>query len=337
MGNNKIYTIIEIAIILTLGYLTYLIFNPFLIPLAWATILSIVLYPLYSYLSKILKHRHTLSSLATIFIVFLFITGPFSYIIYSLINELETLSNNISIEEVFKNKHLYYVVKPITDMFNISESELNKIINEHISSISKEIIVKLGDGLNSVLNSLIDFIFMLIFIFFMLTTGNKLLQKLRDYLPFSDEQKFILSNQVKDTVISTVFGGVIFSIIQGAIGGIAFWFLNLSSPVLYGLLISLTSFIPLIGSAIVWLPMSIYLLLEGAFLKGIILIIIGICIILIDNILRPIILGNKMKMPFIIILISVLGGIKVFGLVGLIMGPLVISLFVSIINVKVKD
>jgi predicted PurR-regulated permease PerM len=135
-------------------------------------------------------------------------------------------------------------------------------------------------------------------------------------------------------VISTVYGGVVIALIQGILGGTAFYFLGLNSPVLWGCAMTVMSFLPLFGTFSIWGPAAAYLIIQGSVMKGVILLLYGVFIIsIVDNILRPIIISGRTKMPTLAVFFSVLGGIKFFGLIGFIMGPLVLALFVSVFEI----
>jgi predicted PurR-regulated permease PerM len=229
-------------------------------------------------------------------------------------------------------------IKAITDkilsVFNLTEDELNQTIIDNISKMGKEMVGRITKGATNVVTISLDFIFMAFSIFFFLKDGPEFLSKTRDYMPFSEIQKDRLVKQIRDIIISTIYGGVAVSIIQGTIAGLAFFFLGISTPVVWGLATSIASFVPLLGAAAIWVPATGYLFLTGASLKGFILAIIGLFgISLVDNILKPIIIGGRTKMPILVIFFSVLGGIKLLGLIGLIMGPLVIALFISVIEI----
>jgi predicted PurR-regulated permease PerM len=170
-------------------------------------------------------------------------------------------------------------------------------------------------------------------IFFFFKDGPGFLQKIRDYLPFSEQQRDRLTSQVKDMIVSTIYGGVVVAIVQGILGGTAFAILGIRSPIFWGCAMALMSFVPMLGTAIIWLPASAILLFQGAYVKGIGLVLIGVFVIsMVDNILKPLIIGGRTKMPTVVIFFTVLGGIKLFGLLGLVMGPLVFALFLSVVE-----
>jgi predicted PurR-regulated permease PerM len=336
---NRFYFITLTFLVIVLGYLSYQIFKPFLSPIAWAIVLSLVFYPIYAFLLRYIKWR-SVASLITLVMILLIIMGPFSYISFLLVKELKTISEYMegerfeSIQKALEYPSVKALVDRITSMFNITEAELNKAIVDNISEAGKELISRITKGVGDVVTVALNFIFMAFTIFFLLKDGAMFFKKVRDYMPFSEEQKDRLTTQVHDIVISTVFGGVVVAIIQGTIGGFAYYFLGIPSPVVWGVATSIASFIPLIGAFAIWGPATVYLFLQGAVLKGVALAIIGVFgISLIDNILKPIIIGTRTKMPILAIFFSVLGGIKLFGLIGLIMGPLVLAIFVSVVEI----
>jgi predicted PurR-regulated permease PerM len=339
MALNRFYFISLSAIFLLLGYLSYNIFRPFLSPIAWAVVLSIVFYPLYAFLLRYIKWR-SVASLIVLIVIIIIISGPVSYLSVLLVKELKIISGYVegegldTIENLLQHRYVKMVTGKIISVLEITEADLNRAIVDNISKIGKHLISRITAGMADIFVGLLNFIFMIFTIFFLFRDGPIFLSKVRDYMPFSEEQKDRLANQVRDIIISTLYGGVVVAIVQGTMAGLAFYFLDVPSPVVWGLATSIASFIPLIGAAGIWAPAAGYLFLTGEVLNGLILAIVGFFgISLIDNVLKPIIIGGRTKMPILVIFFSVLGGLKLFGLIGLIMGPLVIALFVSVIEI----
>ena len=336
---SRFYLFAVIALLLILGLLTYQILKPFLIPIAWAIVFSIIFYPVYVFTLKYTRWK-SVAALLTLTIILVVILGPFSYLTYVLVSELKDLADYLgadkieALESLMQHPSIKAVTDKILSVFNLTEDELNKTIIDNISKLGKEMVGRITKGTTNVVTISLDFIFMVFSIFFFLRDGPEFLNKTRDYMPFSEIQKDRLVKQVRDIIISTIYGGVAVSIMQGTIAGLAFFFLGISTPVVWGLATSIASFVPLLGASSIWVPAAGYLFLKGAVLKGIILAIVGLFgISLIDNILKPIIIGGRTKMPILVIFFSVLGGIKLLGLIGLIMGPLVIALFISVIEI----
>jgi predicted PurR-regulated permease PerM len=339
MSNNRFYLIVLVSLVLLLGYLSYQILKPFLSPIAWAIVLSMVFYPLYVFILRFIKWK-PLASFVTLCVILLILLGPFSYLSYLLSQELKSLVDSIEagrlvpMKDLLQHPGIKVIINKILSIFNVTETELQKTIVDNITRLGKESINIVTSGLGNVALAVLDFILMILSIFFLLEDGPEFLEKIGNYMPFSKRQRDKLIKQIKDIIISTIYGGVTVAIVQGVIGGIAFSILGIPSPVVWGLSIFITSFIPIVGTFVIWGPAVGYLFLQGSVFKGIILILIGVFgISAVDNILRPLIIRGRIKMPTLVIFFSILGGIKLFGFIGFIMGPLILALFVSVVEI----
>lgn len=339
MTSNRFYFITLMLLLTLLGVLNYQLIQPFFSPIAWAVVLSIVFYPIYALIARFVKWK-TPASLLTVIIIILIILGPFAYVSMQLFGELKGLASGVHIDQAGAVKGIlgHPSVKPLADkilvLFNISEDQLDTRVTEYISGMGKDLLARFTEGMGNIAVVMLNFVLMIFSIFFLLKDGAGFLVRIRDYMPFSDDHKRRLETQVRDIIVSTIYGGVIVAIIQGIIGGIAFAFLGITAPVLWGFAISVASFIPFLGAFAVWGPVAGYLFFQGAVIKGITLTVVGVFgISLIDNILKPMIIGSRTKMHLLVIFFSVLGGIKLFGLIGLIMGPLVVAVFISLIEI----
>ena len=339
MADNKLYFILMAFIILVLGYLTYQIMSPFLSPIMWAIVLSIIFYPIYAFILRYVKQK-SIASLLTLIIILIVLFGPVSYLSYLVTQEAMSVIGNIekgsldSLGNVWKHPAANTVVNKILSLFHVTEREFQKAIIDNVTKISKESAGLVTTGLGNIVSGAINFIFVLLSTFFFLGDGPRFIEAIGNFMPFSKRQKDRLLRQTRDIIVSTIYGGVAVALAQGTIGGIAFAALNIPSPVLWGLTMFMASFIPLIGTFIIWGPAAGYLFFQGSYAKGFILVLVGVfAISAVDNIIRPLIMKGKMKMPTIAIFFSILGGIKLFGLIGLIVGPLVLALFVSVFEI----
>ena len=139
----------------------------------------------------------------------------------------------------------------------------------------------------------------------------------------------LLLNKFTGVIRATVKGNLVVAIVQGALGGLIFWFLGIEAALLWGAIMSVLSLLPA-GSGVIWVPVAIYFLATGAILKGIILLAFGVLVIgLIDNFLRPILVGKDTQMPDYLVLVSTLGGMALFGLNGFVIGPVIAALFIT--------
>ncbi|HMK43700.1 MAG TPA: AI-2E family transporter [Dissulfurispiraceae bacterium] len=334
MGSRKFYLFIMIVLVLLLGFMTFEVLQPFFLPLAWAVVLSILFFPMYDFLLRHVKLR-SIASLITVLFICSLILGPFSYVAYAFIDEMRSISSSFQLtNKLAQHPYLQWIYDKIIRVFGVPEAQFDKAIIENLGHVRDFVLEKATSGFGDVVLFFVNFLLMVFAIFFMLIDGPRFLQKGKNYMPFSEDQKQRLGNQIHDIVVSTIYGGVIVGLVQGLITGVAFAVLDFKSPVLWGFATAIASFIPLLGAFAIWGPAVVFLFAKGMTYKAIALLLIGVFgISLIDNVLKPLIIGNRVKMPMLIILFSVLGGIKVFGLIGLILGPLVIALFVSVLEI----
>lgn len=336
---NRFYFMVILSLTILFGYFSYQVIKPFLVPIAWAIVISVLFYPLYSLMLRYIKWR-SVSAMIVLCIILLFIIGPVSYLSIMLLQELKGVMDFAeaekmkSITNVAGHPVISSVIDKITSLFGVTEDEFNKAVTDNLKILGKEMVDGIVKKIGYIVTGFFNFLFMLLTTFFILRDGPGFLQKIRHYMPFSEEDKDRLVKQIQDIVISTMYGGVVVALVQGAMGGVSFAIVGISSPVIWGLAMAIASFLPVIGPFIIWMPASVYLIFEGELLKGIALILMGMLgISAIDNILRPVIIGSRTKMHFLALFFTVLGGIKVFGLIGFVLGPMVLAMFISIIEI----
>jgi predicted PurR-regulated permease PerM len=337
----RFYFLAMLFLLAVLGYLTYKIISPFLIVIAWAVVFSIIFYPLYVFITKFVKIK-SVASVVTILVILIMIAGPFTYVAVMLVDEIQIVSAKInenrlgSLQEIVEKVGSLPLVQKIGTFIG-TEAASKEEITENLKKIAKGLLGEFPSRITNVISAVFDFVLVLFTTFFLLKDGPGFLSRAKDFMPFSAVQKERLARQIKDLIVSTVYGGVAVSIIQGILGGLAFSVIGMESPILWGVAMSIASFVPLLGTFLIWGPTSAYLVIQGYHVQGIGLFLYGIFVIsTVDNILKPLIIGSRTKMPTIIILFSVLGGIKFFGMIGLIMGPLITAVFVSVFDIISK-
>lgn len=171
---------------------------------------------------------------------------------------------------------------------------------------------------------------MLYVLFFLFRDGVGIARSIRASLPLSDNYSGRLLAKFATVVRATVKGNFIIAAIQGAIGGVTFWLLGIEGALLWGVLMAFLSLLPAVGAALVWAPAAAWLLLGGEVFSGLVLIVVGVGVIgLVDNLLRPPLVGKDTRLPDYVVLVSTVGGLSVFGLNGFVIGPLIAALFVA--------
>src|SRR5690606_34017439 len=171
---------------------------------------------------------------------------------------------------------------------------------------------------------------MLYVLFFLLRDGANLARQSRNLIPLSEDHKQNLFRKFATVIRATVKGNIVVAITQGTLGGLMFWFLGIQGSLLWGVMMAFLSLLPAVGAALVWMPVAVYFLVTGAIWQGVVLTLFGVLVIgLVDNVLRPLLVGKDTKIPDYVVLISTLGGLSVFGLNGFVIGPLFAALFIA--------
>lgn len=336
---NRFYTVTLLVLLASLGFLTYQIFSPFFKPVAWAVVFTIVFYPVYAFISGRMRVR-TIAALLTILLILVIIIAPFIYLTFTFVDELQTVASRFeeggtgSLQDFvmkIQSMHIYQTINAYTGIdAYLSGAE----VSQNVKDAGKWLVRFFSLRITDIVTAMFNFIIMIFTAFFFLKDGPGFLSQAKDYLPFSEGQKDRLTAQIKDMIVSTVYGGVAVAIIQGILGGIAYFYIGIEAPVMWGFSMAIMSFVPLLGTFAIWGPTSVYLLIQGDYVHGIGLFLFGVLIIsMVDNILKPLIIGSRTRMHTLIILFSVLGGIKLFGMIGLIMGPLITAVFVSVFEI----
>ncbi|MFV0321502.1 MAG: AI-2E family transporter [Alphaproteobacteria bacterium] len=348
MGEQKVtldkaslYWIIATVVVITFAFLNMI--QMFLVPLFLAAILSMLFAPIFRWFNQHLKNRPIFSSILTIFTVIIALIFPLFFIIDIIIKQTSeymvharTLTSNIS--QTSTADTIIFIEKlPFGHWIIAHQTEiLTKVaeISQKIATIVLNLLPAIGQQAVSFFLSM--FIMLYAMFFFLQYKGN-LFSKLFAYTGLPNEIKDELSERVISISRATIKGTIIIGIVQGLLGGIGFALTGAPAPAFLGAVMAIASIIPGIGTAVVWIPVVIYLFMQGQTMHATILLAWSAGIVgTIDNILRPRLVGNDTKMPDLLILISTLGGISVFGAVGIILGPVIAGLFVSIWAV-VKD
>lgn len=333
-----------IGLVVLSFYLFYVVFSPFLVPIVWAIILAIVFYPGYQRLNHRLKGRRSLCALLMTALVVLLIVLPSTYILSMLANEainayvffergLET-GRFQSILEVKDHPIIQGWWNQLNQYVDLSEIDLNSLLLENLRKVSTFAINQTSRVIKGFSFIIINFCLVVISLYYLFKDGDQLHRKIREAIPLVPEDRGLLFSRLEEMVYATLYGGIFVALLQGFLGGLAFWFLGLSSPIFWGTVMAFLSFLPIIGPVFVWGPVVTYFFFQGSFLKGIVLLVWGGAVVgLSDNFLRPILISKRTKLHTILLFFGVLGGIKCFGFLGLVVGPLVVSICITILDI----
>lgn len=319
-------------------YLSWKVLEPFIEVLILGIALTVIFQPIHRRFVKWTGGNRLASVLSTL-AVLLVIMVPFTFVSITLVNEvnpaLEQLENGYksvlkAIESSASGDGRWAELRTRWKIDKILTPEK---IEEWKALAPAFVAEKAFPVVFGVAGFLIGFVFLIFVIFFLFRDGDKLGKRLVDLLPMPREQALGLIARTEEVLGGCVYGVLMVAAVQGTLGGITFWALGLGSPVTWGLVMTLFCTLPIVGAWVVWVPAAIGLAINGDYTRAIILALIGQFIIsTIDGFLRPILVGQRAKMHELVIFFSVLGGLKYFGLLGILLGPIVMSLAWSLLG-----
>ena len=336
MTPEKWSTAFFVLLLALVSWLFLYLLSPFFSVLFWAATISLVFYPFYRFCRTRWKMRPNPASLITLILCVVVVVLPLLFIFTSFLREGLSVYNKIQNGEI---NPLYYVdqlrsafpeiqefLKPLE--FNIDELKV-KVTNWIISmgGFLARNAVAWGGG---TLQVFLDLCLVLYIAFFMLREGPVMADLLARALPLGEQRERLLFSKFIEVTRATIKGSLVVAIVQGTLGGIIFGILGISGPLLWGVVMCILSLVPVVGAGLIWVPVAVALLVGGEWIKGIVLVVFGVGVIgLVDNILRPFLVGRDTKLPDYMVLLSTLGGFMLFGFSGFIAGPLVAVLFLT--------
>lgn len=329
-------TLLLLLILVTIAFIWILL--PFYGAVFWAVILGIIFAPVQRRLQLRFGWARNATSLCTLLLCLVIAILPVIVISALLVQEGTVLYKNVESGQLDIAGYLaeYKDLLPASlqrMLDRLGMGDLNGLrdkIAKGAMQGSQYLATQAFSFGQGTFDFVVSFFIMLYLLFFFLRDGHELVRKLRMAVPLAEQQKRRLQLKFTRVVRATVKGNVVVAVTQGALGGFIFWALDIPSALLWAVIMAFLSLLPAVGAGIVWAPVAVYFLLSGMIWQGVVLSLFGIFVIgLVDNVLRPILVGKDTRMPDYLILISTLGGMSVFGLNGFVIGPLVAALFMS--------
>jgi predicted PurR-regulated permease PerM len=314
------------------------VLSPFYGAVFWGAVFAIVFAPLHARLLKTMPLRNTLAAALALLFILLLVIFPLSLVSALLVQEAGLVVQRMQSGDLSFRVYFQQIFDALPDWAN---GLLTRFGLTDMSLVQERVAVSLTQGSQyfatqalsigqNTFDFLMSFFIMLYLLFFFLRDGTALGQRMTDTLPLDADIKRDLSSKFITVIRATVKGNILVAMVQGALGGLIFWILGIHAPVLWGTLMAFLSLLPAIGAAIVWLPVAIYFLATGAVLNGVLLTAFGVLVIgLVDNVLRPLLVGKDTKLPDYVVLMSTIGGMAIFGLNGFVIGPVIAAMFIA--------
>ncbi len=331
---NKVFLALLVLVSIAFG----LILWPFNGAIWWAIFLAIVFMPLHTRLLRRFGNRHSLAALATVAITLVVAILPLVLLTISVTQEASAIYARIKSGELNLAQFVQQILSNLPawlqqwlDRFGLLDmAAAQRKMMTGLSQSGQAITSQALSIGQTTFDFVISFFLLLYLLFFMLRDGPVLSQQLVRAIPLQAHHKSDLFAKFVTVVRATVKGNILVALIQGALGGLALWFLDVPGAILWGAVMAFLSLLPAIGAALVWLPVALWFLMTGAIWQGIALVAWGVLVIgLVDNLLRPLLVGKDTKLPDYLVLMSTLGGMAIFGLNGFVIGPVIAAMFVA--------
>lgn len=312
---------------------------PFSGAVFWGAVIAIVFTPLYAALVRRWPARQTLAALATLSVIVVMVLLPMTLLMGTLLKEGAALYQRLQSGETNFARYFEQVlaVAPawlheLLEHFGLTDlAALQERITQAVARGSQAIATQVYSIGQNALDLVVGFFVMLYLAFFLLRDGAALSRRIRAAVPLAPEHRRELAAKFITVIRATVKGNILVAATQGALGGLAFWFLGIKGALLWAVLMGFLSLLPAIGAGLIWLPVAIYFLVTGATWQGVALIAYGVLVIgLVDNLLRPLLVGKDTQMPDYLVLISTIGGMGLFGINGFVIGPVIAAMFMVV-------
>ncbi|MGZ8260290.1 MAG: AI-2E family transporter [Caldimonas sp.] len=311
---------------------------PFYGAVFWGAVLALLFQPLYLKLLARMRGRSNLAALATLGIILVIVVLPMAVVGVSLVQEVTGLYQRVKSGQIDFGSYFAQIVAVLpswaTGMLDglgiVDLPALQAKLTAAITQRGQTIAGRAVDFGQDALDLIVGFAIAMYLLFFLLRDGAAVTRAIRDAIPLAPATKARLLERLTTVIRATVKGNVLVAAAQGALGGIAFWVLGVHAPILWAVVMGFLSLLPAVGAALIWGPVALYFLATGQLWQGFSLVAFGVFVIgLIDNVLRPILVGKDTRLPDYVVLISTVGGLTLIGINGFVIGPLVAAMFVA--------
>lgn len=315
-----------------IGWLCWLLIKPFVPPLTWALVLAVLAHPLHERLLRWLK-LPSLAAGAAVIVVTIVIALPAALLVRQVGTEAtESVATARKLVDAERWKLAIERFPRLAPLREWVQREVN--VGEEVSKASGEVAKGVRDFLGRAIDVSIAALVMLFLLFYFLRDKWTILRALQRVVPLAPKETEQVRSNVRDTIAAIVFGSLVVALVQGTLGGLMFWWLGLPAPILWGAVMGVLAILPMLGAAIIWIPAALWLAIDGDWDKALLLTAWGTLVVgLIDNLIYPLLVKNRMRMHTVPVFIAVLGGLFAFGATGIVLGPLILAVALALFDI----
>ncbi len=316
-------------------YVCWLMLQPFLNVLLWATVLTVVFYPMHRRIVARLHGRSSAAAASTVLVIVLILL-PVTSLTVAVVRELSGVATRLnSAPNLLSDSSpaMHWLFSHVDQYVHVDRAAAQQFISSRMQAwgamLASSTLVVVG----GVVGAIVQTGLVVFTMFYLFRDGDRLGYALSEMLPLERVQTSEIAARTRDVIGATVYGVMVIALIQGTLGTIIFWALGLPSPLLWGVVMFFLSMIPFAGSFLVWAPAAVYLALAGSFVRAAVLVGWGMMVIgTIDNFLSPRLVGKRARLHPLLIFFAVLGGLQLFGVLGLVLGPVVVAITLALVE-----
>jgi len=332
-ASNRLVPALFYAFLVLLAWLVFLVLRPFLVPLGWAAVLGVFFHPIYSRLSR--RWGATRAALVSTAGVTLVLIAPTLVLMTAFVHQgLEALRGlefaAVAGKLNWLNGIWSWILAHVPGGATI---DLSGLAREEARRLAGEIAAGVGTVLRNIALFLFDLVVTIFALFYVFRDADTIMDGIRGALPLSPSYREEMIGQARGLIFAGVVSSLVAAAAHGLLGGIAFAFVGIHAPVFWGVAIAFFALLPVIGAWLIWAPAAAWLMFHGRVGAGIALLVIcGLAVALMDNVLRPLMISGRARLSGLVVFISVLGGIQVFGILGIVLGPIVVAAGLGILE-----
>ncbi len=342
MKKDHVTAALFLLITAVIFYLFYQVIIPFFVPISWAAVLAVIFFPLYERLRKRIRISGV-AALVMCIIILLLIVGPVTYVFIALVNEAADAVAEVN--RMYRSGQLDSILafdmpwigtlkEKLEPYYDISQIKIDEIVKDVIDRVSGVILNQTSWLLTNGTRTVFYFVLMIFTLYYFFKDGERLIRRSKRLIPLPPERINQTFRNLRDVIQATIYGGGVVALIQGVLGGVLFAIFGIASPVFWGAIMAFLSIIPFVGAFVVYIPAGILLMLGGSYIKGLLVIVLGVVVVSqIDNLIRPYLISGRTQMHPLLLFFSIMGGIAMLGLLGLVVGPLIAAVFDTILRV----
>ena len=336
--SDRLTTVLSYGALLLLIYLVFRIVEPFLEPLAWSGVLAIFFYPVHERILRRLR-PNSAALVSTLGVTLLLIVPALVVLVYTARQAIDATARLqdtlMDPEKALPSHALAWIRHQLPQAWQ--STDFSQPLRQGAERIATFLASRLAGLVKNLFNFVVDLFIVIFALFFMFRDGDEIVRGASHLLPFDESIQEEMLRESRDLIFASVAVALVIAALQGALGGLAFTVGGISSPIFWAVLIAFFSLVPVVGSALIWVPGALFLAFGGHWGKAIaVLVICGGVAGLADNIVRPLLLRNRTHLNELLLFLGVLGGLEVFGLLGLVIGPTILAAAMGVFRVYVE-